>query len=122
MITAGKFGSRPVAPRANAATRKTELQRECERREKAVRRAASLLKQISDPTRLQVIRELADGEKHVGAFCEGFNATQAAVSHHLALLRLSGLIIPHRKGKNNLYALTESGQVLAEVVKAMTID
>ena len=37
---------------------------------KQAQRAATLLKQVSDPTRLQVILMLANGEKHVGALCE----------------------------------------------------
>jgi DNA-binding transcriptional ArsR family regulator len=118
MITTGKNGSRFMTPKATTTTRKTKAQIEDVRRLK-VHRAAIFLKQISDPTRLQVIRILADGEKHVGALCEEFNVSQPAVSHHLALLRHGGVIIPRRQGKNSFYALTEMGEVLAEVIKAV---
>ncbi len=118
MITTGKNGSKFVTPKAKATTRKTKAQIEGVRRLKVIK-AASLLKQISDPTRLQVIRMLANGEKHVGALCEEFNVSQPAVSHHLALLRHGGVIIPRRQGKNSFYALTELGEVLAGVVKAV---
>jgi len=37
---------------------------------KQAQKAAMRLKQVSDPTRLQVILMLAEGEKHVGAVCE----------------------------------------------------
>jgi DNA-binding transcriptional ArsR family regulator len=121
MIATSKNGLRLMTPRTNAATSKTQAQRESERRDILMKRAAILLKQISDPTRLQVIGTLADGEKHVGALCDSFNKTPAAMSHHLAMLRLGGLIIPRRQGKNNFYALTESGEALAEVVKAMMV-
>jgi DNA-binding transcriptional ArsR family regulator len=82
-------------------------------------RAAILLKQASDPTRLQIMLTLADGEKHVGALCLELNQTQPAVSHHLALLRHGGLISPRRQGKNNYYSLTDPGMELAKVVRGI---
>jgi ArsR family transcriptional regulator, zinc-responsive transcriptional repressor len=77
------------------------------------------LKQASDPTRLQVIQTLAEGERHVGALCEILNQTQPAVSHHLALLRHGRLIEARRQGKNNFYTLTSAGEQLAQVVKGV---
>ena len=88
-------------------------------RQRQAQRAAILLKQLSDPTRLQVVRILSDGEVHVGALCEALNLGQPAVSHHLALLRHGSIIAPRRQGKNNFYALTETGEQLAKVVKAV---
>ena len=44
-----------------------------DQRLKQAQRAAMLLKQVSDPTRLQVILMLSEGEKHVGALCEQLN-------------------------------------------------
>src|SRR3954452_2546997 len=88
-----------------------------DQRLKQAQRAAMLLKQVSDPTRLQVILMLSEGEKHVGAVCEQLNMSQPAVSHHLALLRHGSIIAPRRQGKNNFYGLTEAGEELAAVVK-----
>jgi DNA-binding transcriptional ArsR family regulator len=82
-----------------------------------VQRAAILLKQVSDATRLRVILMLSEGEKHVGALCEELNQTQPAVSHHLALLRHGGIVNVRRRGKNNFYALAEMGEVLAKIAK-----
>jgi DNA-binding transcriptional ArsR family regulator len=84
-----------------------------------VQRAAVLLKQVSDPTRLQVIALLSEGERHVGGLCAELNQSQPAVSHHLALLRHGGLIAPRRQGKSNFYSLTETGERLASIVKGM---
>jgi len=81
------------------------------------RRASVLLKHVSDPTRLQVILILAEGERHVGALCAHLSQSQPAVSHHLALLRHGGIIAPRRQGKNNFYSLTETGRELANVVR-----
>jgi DNA-binding transcriptional ArsR family regulator len=87
---------------------------------KQAQRASMLLKHVSDPTRLQVILILSEGERHVGALSENLNQSQPAVSHHLALLRHGGIIAPRRQGKNNFYSLTETGEELAKVVKAVT--
>ena len=80
-------------------------------------RAANLLKQVSDPTRLQVITLLSEGEHHVGALCDHFNMSQPAVSHHLALLRHGGIVDRRRQGKNNFYTLTDTGHRLSKIVK-----
>jgi DNA-binding transcriptional ArsR family regulator len=84
-----------------------------------LKRAAMLLKQVSDPTRLQVILMLSDSEQHVGGLCAELNQSQPAVSHHLALLRHGGIISPRRQGKNNFYSLTDQGGELAKVVKGV---
>src|SRR5215218_1655309 len=83
------------------------------------RRASILLKHVSDPTRLQVILILSEGEQHVGALCAQLSQSQPAVSHHLALLRHGGIIAPRRQGKNNFYSLTDTGGDLANVVKSL---
>jgi DNA-binding transcriptional ArsR family regulator len=90
-----------------------------ERRQKSAQRAANLLKQVSDPTRLRVILMLDEGEKHVGALSENLDQSQPAVSHHLALLRHGGIISPRRQGKNNYYGLTAVGEELARLVKTV---
>jgi len=82
-----------------------------------IRRVADLLKQVSDPTRLQVLMLLNDKERNVSELCADLGTqSQPAVSHHLALLRHGRLIEPRRSGKHNFYGLTEAGRELAEVV------
>lgn len=81
------------------------------------RRVADLLKQVSDPTRLQVLMLLDEKERNVTELCADLGAqSQPAVSHHLALLRHGRLIEPRRAGKHNYYALTDAGRELARVV------
>jgi len=104
---------------AKAAIKASKSKKAADQRFKLAQRAATLLKQVSDPTRLQVILMLSEGEKHVGALSESLSQSQPAVSHHLALLRHGGIIAPRRQGKNNFYALTETGEDLATVVKTM---
>lgn len=105
------------ADSSRARASKSRSAKETEQRLKQAQRASILLKQVSDPTRLQVVLMLAEGEKHVGALCEQLSQSQPAVSHHLALLRHGGIIAPRRQGKNNFYGLTETGEELAKVVK-----
>jgi DNA-binding transcriptional ArsR family regulator len=88
-------------------------------RTRTIQRAATLLKQVSDPTRLQVIALLSEAELHVGGLCDQFNMSQPAVSHHLALLRHGGIVNSRRQGKNNFYSLTETGYRLSRIVKGV---
>jgi DNA-binding transcriptional ArsR family regulator len=82
-----------------------------------IRRVAELLKQVSDPTRLQVLMLLNENERNVSELCSELGTqSQPAVSHHLALLRHGRLIEPRRDGKHNFYGLTDAGRELAEIV------
>lgn len=82
-------------------------------------RVSTFLRQISDPTRLEVILILAEGEHHVGALCDHLSQSQPAVSHHLALLRHAHIIEARRQGARNYYGLTEKGRSLAGVVHSL---
>lgn len=68
-----------------------------------------IFKLLSDETRLRVLMYLyREGELHVSAMCERLQQSQPAVSHHLALLRDSGLIGCRRDGKHNFYSIRTS--------------
>lgn len=85
-----------------------------------IRQAADLLKQVSDPTRLQVLMLLTEKERNVSELCADLGTqSQPAVSHHLALLRHGRLIEPRRSGKHNFYYLTDAGRELAQVVNTI---
>jgi len=100
-------------------TRNGKVKNESLLRTKTIQRAAILLKQVSDPTRLQVVTILSEGERHAGGLCGQFNMSQPAVSHHLALLRHGGIVDCRRRGKNNVYSLTDTGYRLSKIVKSM---
>lgn len=108
-----------AAVKAKGAAAKAKSVKDAGARLKHAQRASTLLKHVSDPTRLQVILTLSEGERHVGALCDQLSQSQPAVSHHLALLRHGGIIAPRRQGKNNFYGLTEVGSDLAKVVKTL---
>jgi DNA-binding transcriptional ArsR family regulator len=71
-------------------------------------RASSLLKAMSNPVRLLVLCQLAEGEKSVGELEQVANVSQSALSQHLALLRHRGLVRGRREGQTILYSLAGS--------------
>ena len=68
-------------------------------------RAASLLKAMSNPVRLLVLCQLAEGEKSVGELERVVDVSQSALSQHLALLRSRGLVSSRRAGQAIYYSL-----------------
>lgn len=68
-------------------------------------RAAGLLKAMSNPVRLMVLCQLAEGEKSVGEIECGVDVSQSALSQHLAVLRSRGLVASRRAGQQIYYSL-----------------
>jgi ArsR family transcriptional regulator len=67
---------------------------------------AELFKLLSDETRLRILYLLQQRrELNVRTLCQILRQSQPAVSHHLALLRVAGLIEMRRDGKHNFYRL-----------------
>ena len=95
--------------------------KEADKQFQRARQAAILLKHVSDPTRIQVILVLSEGERHVGAIRERLGQSRPAVSLHLALLRHGGVIASRRQGKNHFYSLTELGADLAHLLNDLAI-
>jgi ArsR family transcriptional regulator len=61
---------------------------------------------LADRSRLKIVTALAQhGKMHVTALVELLDQTQPAVSHHLTLMRMVGLIKFDREGKHNYYYL-----------------
>ena len=74
--------------------------------EDTIRDMVQLFKLLSDETRLRILFFLRrQDELHVRALCELLSQSQPAVSHHLALLRVAGLIEARRDGKHNFYRI-----------------
>jgi ArsR family transcriptional regulator len=82
-------------------------------------------KLLSDETRLRVLMYLMrEGELHVTALCERLDQSQPAVSHHLALLRVAGLIEARRDGKHNFYSVRREHfhRIMGELFSNMTAE
>jgi DNA-binding transcriptional ArsR family regulator len=89
--------------------------------EQVVRELAQVFKLLSDETRLRILFYLAQNhELHVTDICNRLGQSQPAVSHHLALLRVSGLIESRREGKHNFYSVRTDhfGELLVRLFSA----
>jgi DNA-binding transcriptional ArsR family regulator len=89
--------------------------------EHAIRELAQVFKLLSDETRLRILFYLAqNNELHVTDLCTRLGQSQPAVSHHLALLRVSGLIESRREGKHNFYSVRTDhfGELLVSLFSA----
>ena len=89
--------------------------------EQAVRDLSQVFKLLSDQTRLRILLYLAQsGELHVTDLCNRLGQSQPAVSHHLALLRVSKLIEARREGKHNFYSVRGEyfGELLGDLLAA----
>ena len=89
--------------------------------EQAVRELAQVFKLLSDETRLRILFYLAQNrELHVTDLCNRLGQSQPAVSHHLALLRVSSLIESRREGKHNFYSVRTDhfGELLVDLFSA----
>jgi len=84
-----------------------------------VQAATNLYKLASDPTRLKILAFLVDGEQHVTAICEHLEQSQPATSHHLALMRVSGVLECRREAKHNFYSLGTSGRLLVKAAASL---
>ena len=69
-----------------------------------LRAAAAVFDMLSVPTRLHLMWLLCQGERDVGALAADVGATVAAVSQHLAKLRLAGLVSARREGRYQVYS------------------
>lgn len=67
-------------------------------------RLASSLKQLNDPTRLEIFWILCHREECVINLASLMDMSSPAVSHHLRSLKLAGLIQSRREGKEMIYS------------------
>ena len=67
---------------------------------------AQICQILADPSRLELLHHLGDGERTVGELVAATGLRQANVSQHLALLRQRGIVRSRRSGTTIHYALT----------------
>jgi ArsR family transcriptional regulator len=88
---------------------------------KTIASLTRIFKQLGDESRLTILLALATHrEMCVTDLCELLHQTQPAVSHHLTLLRMSGLVGYRRQGKHNFYRIESSG--VADVLEMLFAD
>jgi DNA-binding transcriptional ArsR family regulator len=65
----------------------------------------SVFRALGDPTRRQMLRDLAGGERTVGQLAEPFAISLAAASKHIKALEKAGLIRREVRGRTHLCRL-----------------
>ncbi len=67
---------------------------------------AFILKTIAHPVRIGIVELLAHNDKlSVNEICEMIDCEQSLISHHLANMRLKGVLSYSKEGKNVYYTL-----------------
>jgi ArsR family transcriptional regulator len=86
------------------------------RRDKGV----SLFHALSDPTRLEIMERLKDGERCVCDLTDAMKTAQSRLSFHLKVLKDAGLITDRPEGRWMYYSLnTETLDQLAAAVESL---
>lgn len=62
-------------------------------------------KALSDPTRRKILELLQEQPLNAGEIADYFQITKPSISHHLMILKNSGLIVDERKGQNIVYSI-----------------
>jgi len=101
------LGAKPRNGRASGRAPATRKSAPAPADESAIKEMCSVFKMLSDPSRLKILRALAqNGQMHVSALCDLLRGqSQPAVSHHLSLMRHTKLVRCDRQGKHNFYRL-----------------
>ena len=83
-------------------------------------RAARLFHALSDPTRLDIIRELKEGECCVCELTDQLQAGQSRLSFHLKVLKEAGLILGSDDNTRTCYCVNaERLEELKELIAAL---
>jgi DNA-binding transcriptional ArsR family regulator len=76
---------------------------------------ASMFALLSATVRLHILWLLANGDRDVGTLADKTGQSVATVSHHLAKLKLAGLVRAQRAGKRQIYVVADTHVV--EIVR-----
>lgn len=69
--------------------------------------AAAKMKALGHPLRLQIVAILSETDAHVNALADELGVAQSAVSQHLRILRMEGLVDVVRRDGFAVYSLLE---------------
>ena len=76
--------------------------------ENVITTVAEAMKQLGDPSRLRIFWLLCHTEECVINIAALTNMSSPAVSHHLRLLKATGLIVSRREGKEMYYRAADT--------------
>lgn len=77
---------------------------------------STLLKLISDNSRLQILCIIQKDEHCVCELIEETKLSQSLISHHLKDLKDYGLVSDRKQGKWSYYSLTPKGQKITNLI------
>ncbi len=80
--------------------------------------AVGVLRMLADPTRLRIVWALLHGEHSVNDLADHVGVQAAAVSQHLAKLRLSGVVRTRRDG-NRIFYVADDDHVRRVAAEAL---
>ena len=66
-------------------------------------------KALADPTRREILRQLADSDMTIAQVSNNFDMTRAAVKKHLTVLSDGGLITVRTRGRERVNTLNPEG-------------
>ena len=91
--------------------------------DEAVQLVAARFRALSDPTRLQLLNVLMQGESSVQGLVEATGVEQSNLSRHLAVLRREGIVARRSQGNRAIYRIHDPSVVqLCEVVCGGLLD
>lgn len=73
----------------------------------ALTQVAAYFQALSEPTRLQILNLLRDGERNVGELAQACGYTSANISRHLSLLMQHGLVAREGRGTAVYYRIAD---------------
>ena len=73
----------------------------------ALQEVAAYFQTLSEPTRLQILNYLREGERNVGELAQLCGYTAANVSRHLAMLTKHGLVARESRGTSVYYRIAD---------------
>jgi len=85
--------------------------------DEALAQVAAYFQALSEPTRLQILNLLRQGERSVGELAQLCGYSSANISRHLALLTQHGLVARESRGNSAIYTIAdESVYALCDLV------
>lgn len=75
--------------------------------QEALAQVAAYFQVLSEPTRLQILNLLREGERSVGELAQLCNYSSANVSRHLAMLQQHGLVARESRGNSVFYKIAD---------------
>lgn len=75
--------------------------------DEALHQVAAYFQALSEPTRLQILNLLRQGERNVGEIAQACGFTSANISRHLSVLMQQGLVARESRGSAVYYSIAD---------------